>query len=168
MLKDLAGKKFGNLKALYPYRGTVRTYWMCECSCGWRGGIARYRLTGKFNIRGCPVCAHTNRTPQFTGVITRYKRQAKGRNIEWKLSTEDAVKLFLSNCSYCGVEPSNAFHRSKDRFYSGIDRIDCKKGYIKTNCVPACAKCNRAKGSYSVAQFHAWIVSVYERSIVDR
>jgi hypothetical protein len=79
--------------------------------------------------------------------------------------------IFISGlpCAYCGVKPSNRYHRtmtvdvdgerkrvfdeSSPLLYSGIDRVDSSKGYYPGNVLPCCGFCNRAKDDWTVKEF---------------
>lgn len=78
------------------------------------------------------------------GRLCMYKYKAKERNLEWCLEDEEASKLFIDSCFYCGciADPWN-----------GIDRIDNNKGYITENCVTCCKHCNVAKNTQSQEEF---------------
>lgn len=64
-----------------------------------------------------------------------YKRAAKARGIEFKLTLDDFKRHWQMNCFYCGDAIKTI----------GLDRIDNSVGYVDGNVVPACALCNRAK-----------------------
>ena len=53
-IKDITGKRFGTLVALYPTDrmcGNIR-YWMCQCDCGNKKEIIKYCLTSG-NTKSC-------------------------------------------------------------------------------------------------------------------
>jgi len=74
------------------------------------------------------------------------KRGAAQRNLEWRLSDEEAYVYIRSACHYCGKPPVN-----------GIDRKDNDAGYFADNCVPCCAQCNRSKHTQSYSEFGAYL-----------
>jgi len=41
--------------------------------------------------------------------------------------------------------------------YTGIDRVDNKKGYVVDNVVSCCTICNRVKNNMSYIDFKKWI-----------
>ena len=73
------------------------------------------------------------------------RHRAKGFANACVISESDFKKHSLEKCHYCGVAGT-----------SGIDRIDCTKGYEKNNCVPCCKHCNYVKGNLSVSDFETW------------
>lgn len=91
----------------------------------------------------------------------------------WELSRQEALEIGRSNCIYCGSEPSNeqAFvrvsqgkkHRIKcGEKFNGIDRIDSSIGYRKSNVVPCCIQCNKAKLDYPLKDFLSWVSRVHK------
>ena len=97
--------------------------------------------------------------PARNTVVQGYKKSAKKNNREWKLTDKDLKKLFEGDCFYCGLKPSNCRKtKSGDFFiYSGIDRKDNSKGYIKNNVVSCCRECNLAKAGRDFQEFLMWI-----------
>ena len=49
--------------------------------------------------------------------------------------------------------------------YSGIDRVNSEKGYVKNNVVPCCKVCNIAKHNMSQNDFFNWINKVYNYTL---
>ncbi len=109
-------------------------------------------------------------TSGFNQLYGKYKSLSK---LEFELTKEEFKQLVQSNCFYCGNPPSHIIdkfkpHYSKEanentRFiYNGIDRVDSNKGYILSNCVPCCGKCNQAKMSLSQSDFFIMIKQIYE------
>jgi hypothetical protein len=66
------------------------------------------------------------------------KRDAAKRNIAWQIKDADALRLFEMPCHYCEAE-------SEPGKFSGIDRKNNERYYRKSNSVPCCWVCNRAK-----------------------
>lgn len=44
---------------------------------------------------------------------------------------------------------------------NGIDRLDSSIGYVKTNVVSCCTKCNYAKHEMTIDEFKEWIKKIY-------
>ncbi len=97
-------------------------------------------------------------------IILQYKRHAKSRDIKYDISETDFVNLLSIPCNYCGLPPSNIKNSKnyKGFIYSGVDRVDSKKGYSKMNCVSCCVNCNKSKMAMSKDDFLKWIKRVYE------
>ena len=68
-------------------------------------------------------------------------------------------------CYYCGRPPSN---NGCGIPHSGLDRKENNKGYIKSNVVPCCWKCNINKGSMTENGFieHCRLVAKYQETKV--
>lgn len=81
---------------------------------------------------------------------TKYKLSAKARGRVFNLTKEEFLYLIASDCSFCGIE--NAF---------GIDRKDNEIGYILSNSVPCCSKCNFMKGKLSNTEFINQVQLIY-------
>lgn len=79
----------------------------------------------------------------------KYKRNARRRNIQFKLSIKEFANIMLNKrCFYCGVFPVPARH-----FYHGLDRVNNKVCYVAGNVVPCCSVCNYMKGSLTLDEF---------------
>jgi hypothetical protein len=96
----------------------------------------------------------------YRSIIATYARGAKMRGHAWELSPRDALQLFVSECFYCGRPPSNRWGNPRRRPFTGIDRIDNRRGYTADNVVPCCTLCNRAKSSMRQEEFEAWLNQV--------
>lgn len=94
-----------------------------------------YRRLG----RGEAACNH---------LYKRYQGDAAKRNLPFKLTRDDFVKLTSAPCFYCDCGPSSV-RKARDNYgeyrYNGIDRVDNAIGYVPENCVPCCAECNSVK-----------------------
>jgi hypothetical protein len=102
-------------------------------------------------------------------LLASYKKSAASRKIKWNLTHEVFFNLVSSPCHYCGTAPNN--YRKPNAgvnggyFYSGIDRIDCSKGYEDGNVLPCCWTCNRAKNNMSYNEFLEWINRLSEYQV---
>ncbi len=100
---------------------------------------------------------------EYAAIYKAYQRKAKFRKLEFQLSEEDASICFSSDCAYCGLTPSNGSKRGKfsgGKKYSGIDRVDNSKGYVRENCIPCCQQCNYAKLGQPLETFLLWAQKV--------
>jgi hypothetical protein len=80
----------------------------------------------------CSLTKKFNNT--LKGYFSRYKTEAKRRQLNFDISFEEFEDLIKeNNCHYCGQEAK------------GIDRINSDLGYAKNNCVNCCFVCNRIK-----------------------
>lgn len=94
----------------------------------------------------------------------RTDARRRGRKYEFALTKDEFRALTSANCHYCALPPQRKVVSRAGEVYifNGIDRVDNSKGYIRENCVPCCKMCNRAKDTYSVAEFIAWARRVVE------
>lgn len=67
------------------------------------------------------------------------KRSAKQRNLRWSLSFTGFKKLLRQPCTYC--------ERQLKETGIGLDRIDNKRGYSKSNVLSCCGVCNRIRSN---------------------
>jgi hypothetical protein len=86
------------------------------------------------------------------GKFSQYKGDAKRRNYEFSLTFEQFSELINKECHYCPTIPAR-----------GIDRVDNTQGYIPSNCVSCCSKCNEMKMDKSVQEFYSHIEKIYHK-----
>lgn len=151
---NYTGKKFGRLTAtgkLGRLQDGTRAL-LCVCTCGKKKLLALYRvLNGETKSCGC-LKRELETKKDTTGLnnrIARYRVSARYRKVCWELSAEQAGKILLSECKYCGTLPAH-----------GIDRVDNSAGYTPANAVPCCKICNRAKLNLSLDEFNLWLSRV--------
>lgn len=170
---DISGMVFGRLTALkYSHTKNKITYWLCKCSCGKEKAISSQSLKkGATKSCGCMMHEERRKLPfgeaSFRDLFRSYKNHAKQINLPFKLSEKLFSKLTKGKCFYCGVDPIQEWNPNKKRtsgsyFYNGIDRVNNKKGYIKTNVVTACHKCNQAKRAMTLSEFKEWAERLYK------
>lgn len=168
---DISGQRFGSLVVLerlpntYSPSGAQYTNFLCQCDCGNKHVTqSKSLLAGRVKTCGCGIGLPPSPRRLEEGesakkiLYSRYKREAKQRNLPWSLSMEDFEKLTSSNCSYCGKAPSQSSAAGRkgcygDYIYNGIDRKDSKIGYETSNVVPCCKVCNRMKGDMTSESF---------------
>lgn len=173
---DIVGKKYGRLTVISRdpcRRGGIR--WFCRCECGKEKSIIGARMkNGDTQSCGCLHLEKLRNQVQPTRYkrlpgesakikhLTSYKRGALSRDIEWSLSNDEFYKLTSMDCHYCGMEPS-AWKPTSNGFIlkNGIDRVTHTIGYVYSNCVPCCSKCNRAKYRMSGDEFRSWVRKTY-------
>lgn len=160
----MIGQQFGDLTVIAKSdkRRRREILWECQHITGLILYASKYdlvhgRVTGQ-KLKGRSKDASYNR------LLNVYKKQAASRNLSFKLSKEDFIRLITSDCHYCGNEPikrnpGSGHLRVKAH---GIDRANNHKGYTLKNSVPCCAKCNSMKSKYSYAEFLEHINSIYE------
>ena len=172
---DYTGIKFNKLtaiKKLQAYKNS-RTYYKCKCECGKETIVEGYSLkSGHTKSCGClknEIDYGKSRRLNNGEALSRrvfhyYKRNAKRRDKEFKLTLAECLNLFSQNCYYCGIEP-NTIITHKELFgefkYNGIDRVHNDLGYTLANCVPCRKQCNIAKNIMSENEFLMFIKRIY-------
>jgi hypothetical protein len=157
----LVNKKYGELTILRKINQKNKFPKIeAICSCGNKIIRDQRFFKRKKHIKSCGCLKNrllVNRKILPPGVAARntimssYKSAAKNRNLSWKLSILDFVKITNENCFYCGNIPSTIqYHRKSFYIYNGIDRVDNSKGYIKSNVVSCCFNCNNNKRAISL------------------
>ena len=174
MFKDLTGQIFGRLTVVKRVENSKsgHTRWLCLCECGNEVIVYSTNL-----IRGITKsCGCYNREvvsnmfkkgygeSSYNSVINYYKKRAKKHGYEFSLSEDEVKELMSSPCEYCGEEPSNkriSIANNGDFEYNGIDRVDSSKGYVKSNVVSSCGRCNYGKHTASKDEFLSCIKAIY-------
>lgn len=165
---DITGLRSGSLVAVEPTKrpGSRGVYWLCRCDCGNNAYAQGSHLRKGSRVScGCKSKSHTIETA-FNTLISTYKTKSRARKRIFDLSDQEFKELIFGTCAYCGIEPLQGWKKQRTKEvvlkYNGIDRIDSSRGYIKSNCVTACFKCNMAKGNMSVDEFKAHIKRMYQ------
>lgn len=170
--KNLVGQRFSKLIVLdfIGYNKTGKRVWKCQCDCGRIKNILGASLvTGYTKACGCGT--HSKRAlPKGEAAFNRlfgvYKRLAKERNYDFKL-TKDEFRIFTKqNCYYCSIEPSSITKCGRDNggyIYNGIDRKINSIGYTIENCVSCCGSCNTIKMDLDIDPFLDKIKRIYEK-----
>lgn len=180
---DLTNKKFTKLLPIEKIRTKGSIYWKCKCDCGKTTLTNHYSiLSGEAKSCGCytrnnlPLISMKEKGRSgFTKVLFYYKRAAKKRNLEFKLTEEQFKKLTNDKCFYCNKKPKQISNNAKSEvgiknstyLYNGIDRINNNKGYTLDNCVSCCKMCNMMKMKYGYIEFLWHIRSIYENLKLD-
>jgi hypothetical protein len=79
----------------------------------------------------------------------RYRKSAKARNIEWRVSVDDVAEKFNGFCALTGWEISMDYHKTT----ASLDRIDSTKGYLKDNIQWVHSMVNMSKNKYPQERF---------------
>ena len=163
------GKRFGKLTVIeFSHIGKYRrSYWKCLCDCG---GIvikdSSNLTSGNSRSCGC-LLIETIALPYGRASLNKlyaiYKRGAKRRGLEFEIPMTEFERLTSLNCFYCGAIPSRIVGDKSNKYhgtytYNGLDRVDNFVGYVLSNVVPCCSKCNFAKREMSYSEFKSWIM----------
>lgn len=167
------GKRYGKLTVIgeLPSKWTgnrMRVQWKCRCDCG----KTVIRDADKFRNRSSCGCLPSKPVlPEGRGmgraVYSGYRKYCEDVGRVFELTFDEFHCLAQQPCHYCGIEKSNsrADARNPDLvyFYNGIDRKDNTQGYILSNCLPCCKKCNYMKRDYGYTEFLVHLKTIVER-----
>lgn len=165
------GDIFGELCVIRNYKENKRYIAVCQCSCGNVKNISHRNIQRLgYQDCGCKKERSFNRgLPEgeavFNSLMSSYKSGAKIRNLEFKITDVDCMKLFKDKCVFCGREPFNIYRKKKIKgsyVYNGIDRINSKEGYFIDNVQSCCKDCNFLKKNKTDFEFVNQIKIIYE------
>lgn len=179
---NLQGKQFGKLLAITATdkRNHNKTImWLCKClNCERETLVPSTKLkSGEIQSCGCMEHVRSFRTEKghsgLNSLMQKYKHGARSRNLSFELTKEVFKELTSSNCTYCGIKPSNVIYGSLGKAkehgkytYNGIDRINNSVGYELSNCVPCCTTCNIAKSNMGLQEFLDWAKRIVQNYTV--
>ena len=100
--------------------------------------------------------------------FNEYAKNAKSRNIDFNLTFQEFNQIIVLSCHYCGSEPieHNRWikiqHKAQPSLkHNGIDRINSNIGYVFTNVVACCSKCNLMKNIFPEEDFLNHVKKIY-------
>jgi hypothetical protein len=170
------GEKIGRFTILSRFKSNEwHTRSLAQCECGKIKIVINHELrNGQVQSCGClqkeRMMKANRKAVGHSGIVAvygTYKKAAKDRGYEFKISKEYFTETTKKDCFYCGDSPSMKRNDSaKDGgfvLHNGIDRVDNNIGYIEGNCVPCCKVCNRAKGTLTSDEFKEWTKRLYNR-----
>jgi hypothetical protein len=184
-LFGVPGTRFGSLVAIRRIENNKHGHpiFLCKCDCGAEAKVAKAELVRRDRPTRSCGCARShgrkkswtrskyglfrvaalalNIDPHHPAVLkaTKAKHTALSKNREWGLSAEEAIKLCLSPCHYCGLNKPGVI---------GIDRVDSSITYIPNNVVPACKRCNAAKNDMTTEEFKEWLIRLYQHYVLQK
>jgi len=172
---NIVGNRYGLLTVVARSDKNYRKkwpLWVCRCDCGniteVRGNSLKTEGTKSCGCLKRECQSHRKLPPGIRGfnqLLLRYKNGARSRGLEFNLTKEDVVNLFLGNCFYCGKSPSQIVKiREYDSvfIYNGIDRIDNSGPYSIENTVSCCKECNSMKADSALKDFVIHIKQIYK------
>jgi hypothetical protein len=182
-LEDLTNKKFNRLTVIELCKERSdneirKVFWKCRCDCG-NIAVIRANFIKNGHTKSCGCYAREKRketckklfskpwgvSPK-TNVWGQYNHRAKFKyKTNFTLTKEEFFDITQQPCYYCNEPPSNKTvsrcNPNNVFIYNGLDRIDSKLGYIKSNVVPCCITCNKAKNDMSQSDYLEWIKKTY-------
>lgn len=195
-VKDITGVRYSSLVVIkrLPSQERKQSSWLCLCDCGneciRRGTALRY---GSSISCGClqSIGQNPNYLKSCTKWLIRmYSGGAKSRNLSFKLSDEEFMKIAQNPCHYCGfngrdwgalwfaeklrrieIKTTARCDLRADSFSliaNGIDRLRNDEGYSPDNCVPCCATCNFMKKDMTEQNFLAHIAEIHSYRLLPK
>ena len=172
---DETGHIYGRLTVLgFSHLNRHGAHFLCQCVCGKRTVVRGSSLRRERCVScGCLRQEHIKAALSlpsgeagFNELFSVYRKNAVAKNLAFELNEDQFRALTQGLCHYCGDPPSQIFrkHRKKGNgkfTYNGIDRKDNSLGYVLSNCVPCCGRCNLTKRSMEYFEFKAYINKVY-------
>ena len=182
--QDMSGIVVGRLKVVeFAHIGKTRkAMWKCICQCGEIKFLATDTIkSGRVRSCGClkrevdrekmkrigylGIAANTLDPGMcaFNAMYGAYKSSARKRGYDFKLTKEQFRDLTSGPCYFCGTEKSQNYTKGKNGQYvcNGIDRADNDVGYILTNCLSCCKRCNIGKHIMNKEQFTEMVSKIY-------
>lgn len=160
---DLNGQRFGKLVVQPKHKkklssGRIRTFWKCLCDCG-KITWGQVNMLQNGHKRSCG-CLWDSTLPKgeadLRAKFRAYQAGAKKRGYRFELTMSEFEAIAKCPCHYCDAKPPNT--KTRECFNgssktNGIDRQINTEGYVLGNCLPCCARCNKAKGDMTYEEF---------------
>ena len=123
----------------------------------WRNPQKERKAALKWNKENRDKKAVSDRRYMQTsgGRYIAYRNGAKNRGLLFNISRDEFIRLVKKRCDYCNDENTQM----------GLDRVDNSVGYLLSNVVPCCEKCNRMKLTMTLDEFYTQIEKIYTYSI---
>ncbi len=159
----LPGEKFNMLTFKKEIKKVgEKVNWLCGCDCG-KEKIILARLVYKNLTKSCGCfrgISSRKRFEEFSykditgGFWYILQKSAKSRNKEFKISIEDAWRIYEkqeAKCALSGLELD--FKNKPNTFKPSLDRIDSNKGYLVDNIQWVCQEINMMKWKLDQERF---------------
>jgi len=157
--KNYSGMKVYLLEAIRPVEKSSVTYkipWEFECECGETRIINHVHDLFVGSIKSCKKCSNKD---DIAGLQEMDEKLLKSSYVLWKRESKRYGKISLLTfeqwaeiknkpCYLCGKTIEEI--RPGLMKLNGIDRVDSNVGYLHSNCMPCCKKCNLIKRNIPV------------------
>ncbi len=171
--QNLAGKVFGRLTVRERIGTKDRApLYFCDCACGGSKKATAPALRTRA-IQSCGCLQRENAAKN--GIATRLRpyeasynhllRAARKRNLNVDISYEEfLIYTEQPTCHYCTDSVVWASYDGHNKAYN-LDRKDNALGYLKSNIVVACGRCNQAKSN--LFSYEEWVAMTAALRIVN-
>ncbi len=88
---------------------------------------------------------------RITSNFDQYRKNAESAGRALEIDEDDYARITTGGCFYCLFNERQV----------GIDRVDNAEGYISSNVVGCCNRCNEMKGTKMIEEFVDVAVKVY-------
>lgn len=162
-VKDLEGKKFGNLTVI-SFAGNNKngqSTWNTRCDCGKLLTITGYYLRRKKDLScGCQR-SHGENHSSFSGYGGIYKSYFSGlklgaelRELSFEITIENLADLFIKQNGICALSGVEITLKSKHiEQTASVDRKDSSKGYTLDNIQWVHKTINKMKNNLNEIEF---------------
>lgn len=135
-----------NGKCFFQYNAKSKAgmFWASENKVQWYRERKRKSMNNA--MRAFEKVARQGFDARFRKWVNGNAYGAKFRGIANDLTAGELREMYGAPCFYCGRAP-------EENKSWGIDRLHNHIGYHYDNCVPCCARCNRAKGTINFEDF---------------
>lgn len=183
---DYTGQKFNRLTATRRIGlKNENSIWEFECECGKvvQAAVGAVK-SGVQKSCGCWKIERNKEKRVYVAppgkyedtrrkIFTDYYNSAKKRGYDFELDQDRFYEIIVKPCQYCGKQASSVSEiRSHTRYdrprfiYSGLDRVDNRKGYTEDNVVPCCTQCNYLKRAFNKDTFISQVKAIYEHTFL--
>lgn len=169
--KDITDQRFGLLTAISPTekRWRKNIIWLFKCDCGKNAELPLGEVTAlKRQSCGCKRKNPDRKEALWIKTRANALRHSLDYGSVTDIDLNAYIDLVTQDCYYCGSPPTTQIKDAASDlilFRNGLDRVDSNDGYVLTNVVPCCEKCNRAKLNLSYDDWINLISKVYEHFI---
>jgi hypothetical protein len=150
---DYSNKQIGMLSVIKLHimpKKDKNIWWECVCKCGTQVLRTSSQLSNnlKSNLK-CSCGCHRKKPPYYP-LYTILLRASNKKKYKKVLNFDEFLEFTkITKCFYC----HNDIIWEKSNGAYNLDRIDNSIGYIKTNLVVACKRCNFMKSKYNTNEF---------------
>lgn len=169
--KDITGEKFGRLTAIQPTekRWRKNIVWLFKCDCGRDAELPLGEVVAlKRQSCGCKRKYTDREEAMWTKTKTNALRRSGHYGCTSDLNLSAYISITTQNCFYCGAKPKiPVIDKTSDlrSVRNTLDRINPQLGYLESNVLPCCLRCNQAKSDMSYMEWVNFLIEAHEHFI---